>query len=211
MRVLLKEMATSYDLQGAVMSRRVSLEEAAKLLAKGAVGVIPTDTVYGIVASAQDPLAVARLFIVKHREHKPGTIIGASVQQFVDLGLRERYIKPIAAHWPAPFSVVIPCTYGTLDYLHLGKGSLAVRIPADDLLCEALEISGPLMTSSANTPGKPTATTIEEAEAYFGDTVDFYVDGGPITDHKPSTIIAVIDDDIVTLRKGEYDFNSKQQ
>lgn len=186
------------------MSRRVSLQEATKLLANGAVGIIPTDTVYGIVASALDPQAIARLFIIKHREHKPGTIIGASLQQFVDLGLRERYITPIAIHWPAPLSVVIPCTYGTLGYLHLGKGSLAVRIPVDDTLRQALEVSGPLMTSSANTPGAPVASTIEEAEAYFGDTVDFYVDGGPITDHKPSTIITVIDDEVVVIREGEY-------
>lgn len=171
------------------------------LLKSGAVGVSPTDTVYGLVCRAADPVAVERLYALKNREHKPGTIIAAKLQQLIDLGIRARYLKAVESFWPNPLSVVIPCGE-ELAYLHQGQHSLAVRIPADDTLRELLAQTGPLLTSSANLPGEPTATTIAEAQAVFGEKVEFYVDGGPITDHQPSTVIRVVDDAIEILREG---------
>lgn len=171
------------------------------LLTRGAVGVLPSDTVYGLVARAADEPAVAKLYAAKHREKKPGTIIAGKLQQLIDLGLRARYLKAVEQYWPNPLSVVIPCGE-ELGYLHLGKRSLAVRIPADERLRELLLQTGPLLTSSANLPSEPVATNIDEARQYFGDTLDFYVDGGTITDHVPSTVIRVVDDAIEILRPG---------
>ena len=173
----------------------------ATLLTQGAVGVLPSDTVYGLVARAADEPAVAKLYAAKHREKKPGTIIAGKLQQLIDLGLRARYLKAVEQYWPNPLSVVIPCGE-ELAYLHLGKRSLAVRIPADERLRELLLQTGPLLTSSANLPGEPVATNIDEARKYFGDTLDFYVDGGTIADHVPSTVIRVVDDAIEILRPG---------
>jgi L-threonylcarbamoyladenylate synthase len=171
------------------------------LLKEGAVGVMPTDTVYGLVCRAADEQAVARLYALKSRENKPGTIIAGKLQQLIDLGIRARYLKAVENFWPNPLSVVIPCGEN-LSYLHQDKHSLAVRIPANDTIRDFLSQVGALLTSSANQPGEPTATTIEEAKAYFGDTVDFYVDGGAITDHQPSTVIRIVDDAIEILREG---------
>ena len=61
-------------------------------------------------------------------------------------------------------------------YLRQRRESLAVRIPDDETLRQLLSQTGPLMTTSANAPGEPTATTIASARNYFGSTVDFYVD-----------------------------------
>jgi tRNA A37 threonylcarbamoyladenosine synthetase subunit TsaC/SUA5/YrdC len=97
--------------------------------------------------------------------------------------------------------VVIPCG-PELEYLHMGKRSLAVRIPDDPKLRSLLEKTGALLTSSANQPGQPPANTVDEATAYFGDDVDFYVDGGDLSGHAPSTVIRVIDDAIEILRAG---------
>jgi L-threonylcarbamoyladenylate synthase len=171
------------------------------LLKDGAVGVMPTDTVYGLVCRAADENAVARLYELKSRENKPGTIIAGKLQQLIDLGIRARYLKAVENFWPNPLSVVIPCGE-ELAYLHQDKHSLAVRIPADDTLRDFLSQVGVLLTSSANLPGEPTATNIAEARAYFGDKVDFYVDGGDITDHQPSTVIRIVDDAIEILREG---------
>lgn len=170
-------------------------------LRSGAVGVLPTDTVYGLVTRAADPEGVARLYALKHREHKPGTIIAAKLQQLIDLGLRARYLKAVEQYWPNPLSVVIPCG-DELAYLHLGQHSLAVRIPSDTRMQALLAQTGPLLTSSANQPGEPVATDLAEAQAYFGDQVDFYVDGGSVTDHAPSTVIRIVDDAIEVLRAG---------
>lgn len=179
---------------------------AARILKEGAVGVIPTDTVYGLVCCASSKSAVERLFNLKKREHKPGTILAASLQQLVELGIRTRYLKAVEYFWPNPISVVIPCG-DDLVYLHQGKHSLAVRIPADADLCDLLKQTGPLMTTSANHPTEPTAHTMNQAQKYFGDSIDFYVDGGDLSGRPPSTIIRVVDDAIEVIRHGAVDID----
>lgn len=177
-------------------------DDAFRLLpAPGVVGVMPTDTVYGLAAQATDQAAVARLYRLKSREHKPGTLIAGSVEQLEALGLKRRYLKAVEQYWPGQISVVIPCG-PELEWLHQGKLSLAVRIPADPSLNELLLKTGPLLTSSANNPGQPTAVTMQAARNVFADAVDFYVDGGDLSDRQSSTIIRVIDDTIEVIRQG---------
>jgi L-threonylcarbamoyladenylate synthase len=168
----------------------------------GTIGVIPTDTVYGVVARAADPEAVARLYALKHREGKPGTLVAANMEQLEELGLKHRYLKAVEQFWPGALSVIIPCADPALAYLHQGKMSLAVRIPAKKEFQELLALTGPLLTSSANHPAEPPATTITEAKNYFGDEVDLYFDGGDLSDNKPSTIIRIVDDAIEIIREG---------
>ena len=170
------------------------------LLISGTVGVMPTDTVYGLVCRAADQSAVAKLYKLKSREHKPGTIIAADISQLTDLGIKTRYLKAVEQFWPGAVSVIIPSR--DLDYIHLGVGGIAVRIPQQDMVHELLLQTGPLLTSSANQPGEPPANTISEAQAYFGDSVDFYVNGGDLSGHEPSTVIRVIDDAIEVVRQG---------
>lgn len=176
------------------------------LLQPAAVAVIPTDTVYGVVARAQDEAAVQRLYALKHREQKPGTVIAANLTQLEQLGFKHRYLKAVEQYWPGAVSVIIPLSDPALTYLHQGKCALAVRIPNNPELQELLFATGPLMTSSANDPGKPTATTIQQAQAYFGDKVDVYVDGGAI-ENPPSTIIRIIDDAVEVVRAGAVTIN----
>lgn len=177
-------------------------EAAPKLLQAGAIGVLPTDTIYGVVARAADLAAVERLYALKHREHKPGTLIAASIAQLEELGIKHRYLKAVEQFWPGAVSVVIPAADPALAYLHQGKMSLAVRIPDSPQLLRLLDATGPLVTSSANHPGEPPANTVNEARAYFGDEVDFYVDGGDTSGRAPSTVIRIVDDAIEVLRAG---------
>lgn len=166
----------------------------------GIIGVIPTDTVYGVVARAADRDAVTHLYWLKHREHKPGTLIAANIDQLVALGFKRRYMQAVERFWPGPVSVVIPCP--DLEYLHQGVQSLAVRIPADEELRKLLQQTGPLLTSSANQPGKPPANTVGEAKQYFGNAVDFYEDGGDLSGRQSSTVIRMVDDAVEVLREG---------
>jgi L-threonylcarbamoyladenylate synthase len=136
---------------------------------------------------------------LKLREHNPGTIIAANVEQLIELGIKARYLKAVEQFWPGAISVEIP---HAIDYLNQGTGRQAMRIPADADLRELLLATGPLQTTSANASGEPVANTVQEAEAYFGDSVDFYVDGGNLAGRPPSTIIRVIDDAIEVIREG---------
>lgn len=175
-------------------------EELIRLLEQGAVGVLPTDTIYGLVCKAADEDATRRLYALKSREHKPGTVIAADMGQLEELGIKHRYVKAVEQYWPGPVSVILPCP--ELQYLHLGKDSLAVRIPDDQQLLKLLQITGPLLTTSANHPDQVPASTIAEARKYFDKRVDFYVDGGNLSARPPSTIIRIIDDAIEVVREG---------
>jgi len=176
-------------------------EELVVALKGGAVGVAPTDTIYGLVALANNESAVARLYTVKHREHKPGTLIAANVEQLVELGLKRRYLKAVEHLWPDRLSVIIP-TGDALDYLRQGVPGLAVRVPKDENVQALLLKTGPLLTTSANMPGDPPASTLAEAQKYFNGQLDFYVDGGDLSGRPPSTVVRVVDDAIEVVRQG---------
>jgi L-threonylcarbamoyladenylate synthase len=179
--------------------KTVSIDQTIDMLASGGIGVLPTDTVYGVVASAANEQAVKRLYELKKRDQKPGTIIAASIEQLESIGFKRRYLTAVQQFWPNPISVVVPCE---TPYLHLGKYAVAVRIPKDETIQKLLQQTGPLLTSSANTPGEQPATTIAEAKAYFDDCVDFYVDGGKLSNDHASTIIRIVDDAVEVLSQG---------
>jgi len=171
------------------------------LLHAGSIGVLPTYTVYGLVASAHLPDAATRVLETKGRPLKPGTLVAADIEQLATLGIKTRYLKAVEQFWPGAVSVVLPMG-PELAYLHSGAYGLPVRIPDHPELLKLLKQTGPLITTSANLPDQPPATNLEEARAYFGDRVDFYVDGGDLSNHVPSTIIRIVDDAVEILRPG---------
>lgn len=183
------------------MISAMTIGEAINALKGGGVGVMPTDTVYGLVAAATDRKAVERLYELKRREQKPGTLIAASVDDLAELGLDRNDLQLASKLWPASLCVIVGAGE-ELRYLHQGVGSLAVRIPADDKMRSFLMKTGPLATSSANQPGEPPAINVNEAWNYFGETADFYVDGGDLSGREPSTIIRMRDGEIEVLREG---------
>lgn len=180
------------------ISEKDSLRAVDALLA-GEVVVMPTDTVYGVCARAADEQAVQKLYDLKTRESKPGTVIAASIDQLVDLGIKRRYLTAVADYWPGSISIEIP--HG-VNYLNQATGRQAFRVIGDKKLVKLLNQTGPLVTSSANTPGEPTSTTIEEARRYFGNKISTYIDGGDLSGAEPSTLIRVIDDIVEVIREG---------
>ncbi|HSX32176.1 MAG TPA: L-threonylcarbamoyladenylate synthase [Candidatus Saccharimonadales bacterium] len=175
--------------------------QLAELLRKGSVGVIPTDTIYGLCTLASNHNAVARMYALKNREQKPGTLIAASVDQLIALGIDEPTLRSVADNWPNPISIIIPSP-PSLAYLDLELGGLAVRIPKDEALRKLIETVGVIVTTSANDPGKPPANNLAEATGYFGDAVDFYVDGGDLSGRIASTVARATDTGLVVLRQG---------
>lgn len=181
--------------------------ELVRVLRNGGVGVLPTDTLYGLVARASDPHAIERLYALKHRERKPGTTIAASVDQLIDLGVDPTLVAQVASYWPGPLSVVFPLD-DSLGHIHQGVGESPFRVVADEHLQALLAQTGPLVTSSANQPGEPPAQNYAEAHAYFGDSVDFYVDAGELEKREPSTIAGIRPNGLRVFRQGAYKLES---
>lgn len=175
----------------------------ADALRRGGVGVIPTDTIYGIVGAALDPKAVARIYKLRHRSPgKPFIILVPSAAALKKFGVKlDRYHKAFLAEaWPGPVSVILPAPSKKLRYLHRGTHSLAFRVPADPALRALLRKTGPLVAPSANPEGKTPSRTIKEAQRFFGAGADFYVDGGRIAG-KASTLISLLGKEPAVLRK----------
>lgn len=166
----------------------------ANLIASGGVGVIPTDTIYGLVATVFDVAAVERIYRLKGRQpDKPFVIIIGDFSDLTKLGidLTLEQIDQASKYWPGPNSLILPCPNHALAYLHRGTHSLAVRLPAHDALREFLRQTGPLVATSANPSGQEPAATIGQARACFGYRVDFYLDGGELSG-PPSTLVDLV-------------------
>jgi L-threonylcarbamoyladenylate synthase len=174
-----------------------------RLLQNGAVGVIPSDTLYGIVASMAHEAAVERLFGLRKRDsNKPCIVLIGDRSQITDTaGWHSADWRVTEHYWPGPFSIIVPTTAKTPAYLHRGGTTLAYRLPAYSALQAMLQQAGPVIAPTANVQGEPPATTIEEAERYFGNSVDFYVDAGKLAG-EPSTLMKVENDRIRILRQG---------
>jgi L-threonylcarbamoyladenylate synthase len=173
-------------------------------LQKGGVVVLPTDTLYGIVALAANKNSVEQVYTLRERAvGKPSIILVAGVSQIEDTSLWTPLHKRLAeAYWPGPLSLVAPVSSETPLYLHRGTKSLAYRVPGTTSLRELLFKTGPLIAPSANPEGLPPATTLELAQKYFGEHVDGYVDGGDLSGAQASTVVGVVDDKIQVFRQG---------
>lgn len=172
------------------------------LINAGGIGVIPTDTVYGLVGKATSKQAIERMYAVKSRDRQPGTTIAASTEQLKNLGFPAHQLKHAKKYWPNALSVEMSAS-AIPHYLSTGQPVMAARIPNKPDLINLLHTTGPLMTTSANAPKQPTSTSIKMAVDYFGDEVDFYVDGGDLSGRPPSTIIGFSSDgNIIVYRQG---------
>jgi L-threonylcarbamoyladenylate synthase len=173
-------------------------------LRKGAVGVLPTDTIYGLVGSALLPKAVKRIYRLRKRNsRKPFLVLISSIPDLKLFGVK---INLVTRHilnevWPGKVSVILPAPSSKFRYLHRGLKSIAFRLPRSKALRKLLELSGPLVAPSANWEGKPPAENIREAKRYFGNQADFYIDKGVLKSF-PSTLIALEKGRVVIKRQG---------
>ncbi len=174
-----------------------------EILKHGGIGVMPTDTLYGIVGFAMSSDTVERIYRVKKRNtQKPLIVLISSiddVKNFEIDNLGEEQLKVLAHYWPGPTSILLPCASSKFEYLHRGTGSIAFRVPNKKELIDLLRKTGPLVAPSANKEGEKPAATSAEARNYFGNEVDFYIDGGELN-NQPSTLLKIVDGKITKLR-----------
>jgi L-threonylcarbamoyladenylate synthase len=165
------------------------------------IGVMPTDTLYGIVASAFSKKAVEKIYHLKHRDlKKPLIVLIGDIDDLKKFNIPFRaFEETTKKYWPGPISIILPCEDETFSYLHRGTNSIAFRLPNPEWLQTFLRETGPLVAPSANPEGLPPAKNVEEAKNYFADSVSFYIDHGTLTGN-PSTIINLLDDEEKIIR-----------
>lgn len=182
-------------------------KQAVKILKKGGVVVLPSDTIYGIFGLALDEEVVEKVYkLRKRRPTKPMIILISSVNDLKKFNIEVNQKDEIFSILKkGGISAVFPCDYKEFKYLHRGERSLAFRIPNGKnkrgrMLKELLKKTGPLVAPSANFEGKLPAETLTEAKYIFGESIDFYIGEGRRLSCSPSTLVRVVDGKVEVLR-----------
>lgn len=186
----------------------VACAKAVAALRGGEVVVLPTDTVYGVSADAFNPAATAQVFVAKQRKpdlalpvlvHSPKQLPG------IVLTISDAAERVMAAFWPGPLTIVFE-TQPSLQWdLGVPTGTVAVRMPLDDVMLRVIRETGPLAVTSANRSGEAAATSAAAAFTALSEGVSLIVDDGPRHDLAPSTIIDLSSHSPTILRTGAID------
>ena len=185
--------------------RAQGLAAAVAALRRGELVVLPTDTVYGLGADAFAPDAVAAILAAKGRGREmPPPVLIPSVQTLDGLATHVPvYARDlIRAFWPGPLTLVFVAQSSLMWDLGETNGTVAVRMPKDDMTLKLLDVIGPMAVTSANVSGQTPAKTILEAQAQLGSAVSVYLDAGPCSDSLPSTMLDCTGEAPVILRAG---------
>jgi L-threonylcarbamoyladenylate synthase len=154
---------------------------ARSAIGRGALVVIPTDTVYGVAADAFDAAAVQKLLDAKGRDRQSPPPVLVPAISTLD-ALAENVPQPVrdlvAEFWPGGLTVVLTAQPSLVWDLGETQGTVALRMPRNPVALELLAQTGPLAVSSANTTGLPAAIDAIGAEDMLGISVAVYLDGG---------------------------------
>lgn len=182
-----------------------AVEAATGAIRKGELVVMPTDTVYGLAADAFDAAAVARLLAAKGRGREmPPPVLVSSAATLDALAIRipDWARALVEEFWPGPLTLVLHQQQSLHWDLGETRGTVAVRMPDDEVALAVIDRTGPLAVSSANTTGRPAATSAAAAETMLGDSVAVYLDGAPTASTLASTIIDATTEEPRVLREG---------
>lgn len=185
--------------------REAAVERATAALHAGELVVLPTDTVYGIAADAFQAAATAKIFAAKRRSRRlPLPVLVRTPKQLSGLctTVPEGAEALMAAYWPGPLTIVVAADPNLVWDLGDNQGTVAVRMPLDDVALEIIRGVGPLAVTSANLSGQPPARSVAEAQRQFDDEVSVYVDDGPRRSFEPSTIVDLTREEVHVLREG---------
>ncbi|MGW1537641.1 L-threonylcarbamoyladenylate synthase [Streptomyces aureus] len=182
------------------------IERAAGVLRAGGLVALPTETVYGLGANAEDPAAVSRIFQVKGRPPSHPLIVHIAAVDQLDDWVEEvpATARLLAEHfWPGPLTLVLRRGDRVPLEATGGLETVAVRVPDHPLALALLSAFGGGVTApSANRFGSVSPTTADHVRAELGDAVDFVLDGGSCQVGVESTIVDVTGETPSILRPG---------
>jgi L-threonylcarbamoyladenylate synthase len=179
-------------------------DRVVEALRDGLLVVLPTDSVYALVADAFSRSATTRLTGAKRRSRAtPPPVLIRSPRQTTGLveDIPEHAERLMASYWPGPLTLVFQMAEGLNWDLGDSAGTVSLRVPTDDFLLSVIREVGPLAATSANRAGQPLPTTAAEARERLGLSAALYVDGGE-RDGPRSTIVDVTGERAQVLAEG---------
>lgn len=190
------------------MNIDVSAAVIVETLRRGALAVVPTDTVYGFAADPSSESAMAALYLAKGRpEGVPVAVLVDSIEQADSLVYVDEMFRRLAdLHWPGALTIVANARSG--NGLHIGTDTtVGVRQPNHALMRTCARLFGPIAATSANRHGEPTLTDPARLSELFGSTVELIVDDGLLRS-TASTVVDITSGRVVVLRQGALQIDS---
>ncbi|HRN70841.1 MAG TPA: L-threonylcarbamoyladenylate synthase [Candidatus Woesebacteria bacterium] len=192
-----------------MLDKKKVIKQTIEVLKNGGLVVFPTDTVYGLLVDATNEKAVEKLIAFKNRPP------GKAISVFVNNGIMSDYVevsektKSLLAHMlPGPFTVILPSKHKTSLLLESEKGTLGIRIPANELITELVAAYGkPITATSANLGGQSPHYSVEsllhQVSKEKHKLIDLIIDGGQLPRNKPSTVVDLSQQEIKVIRQGD--------
>lgn len=206
----MKRLSKAHPIQTRVIECQNALSAEAlgvcvRVLKDGGVIAFPTDTVYGIGASAFNTVAVGRVFSLKGRSYrKPLPVFLKDAHQLSlagrDIPWETRFL--IRRFWPGPLTLVVR-TARTAMLASRGRDTIALRVPDHGVVKKILdEFCVPLAVTSANVSGKKSLTTGAQVRKEFMGKVDVIIDGGKCSIGRESSVVDATHYPFTVLREG---------
>ena len=194
-----------YMVDKVVLNIQEQIYRGISVLKTGGLVAFPTDTVYGLGASSGIPHAVERIYKVKERS--PSLALPLLMAEPSQIGDVASYVSPLA--WrlvreflPGALTIVLPSLKSVSSIITGGGKTVAVRIPAHPVAIALIKGVGmPIVGTSANLSGQPSALTADEVYSQLSDKIDLVIDGGRCPGRE-STIIDVTGEVPRVLREG---------
>jgi L-threonylcarbamoyladenylate synthase len=179
---------------------------AVEVLRGGGLVALPTETVYGLGADAEQPEAVARIFAAKGRPSRHPLIVHLGDADLLDawadsVPTEARLLAD--AFWPGPLTLLLWRSEKVIDEVTGGRPTVGLRVPDHPVALAVLAaFGGGVAAPSANRFGRVSPTTAAHVVSELGPAVDLVVDGGPSIVGVESTIVDLTGERPVVLRPG---------
>lgn len=183
-----------------------NIKIASDILKSGGIVAVPTETVYGLAASALDDNAIKNVFKAKGRPQDNPLIVhisGMDMLRKVAREIPDTAVKCANAFWPGPFTMVLKRTDLVAESVCGGLDTVAIRMPSEQSIRDIIDCSGlPLAAPSANTSGMPSPTTYTHVLNDLDGKIDAVVCGNDCLVGVESTVVSLFGEKPRLLRPG---------
>lgn len=183
------------------------LKEVANCIKNNGLVVFPTETVYGIGANALDENAVAKIFDAKGRPNDNPLIVHICNEEMLKklvTNVNEIEMLLMKHFWPGPMTIILEKKERLPNNVTCGLKTVGIRMPQNQIALDLIRLANvPIAAPSANLSGKPSGTTIDDIYEELKDKVDYMIDGGISTIGVESTVLKVVNHEVVILRPGK--------
>lgn len=182
------------------------ISEAAKILRQGGIVAIPTETVYGLAASAFCSESVEKIFLAKGRPQDNPLIVHISDLEMLNevvSGVPPVALRLAKHFWPGPLTMVLPKGDRIPKSVCAGLSTVAVRMPSNKTAAAVIKTAGiPLAAPSANRSGSPSPTKADHVKSDLDGKIDAIIMSDDCEVGVESTVITLCTEKPRLLRPG---------